>query len=80
MKYTQRMRINGELACRALSEKADNFYSLSEPLTVYEYEKDDDTLYACTGIYECHDVTFKELDRVFSELWDLVTEDEQEDE
>ena len=41
MKYTNRMKVEGELAVRMMSDKAREFYHGADPLMVYEYQTDD---------------------------------------
>lgn len=41
MMYTDNQKINGALAIRTLSEKAQKGYSETDMLTVYEVERDD---------------------------------------
>lgn len=44
------MKANGELAARALSEKAYKVYEETDPLYIYEVDKDD---YSIRGIWRC---------------------------
>ena len=71
---------NGELAIRSLSDKAAEFYNGTDPLDVFEYEKDGAKLYAYTGAFGERDgMTFEELERVFEEMYKMSFEDFQKD-
>lgn len=48
--FTSTHKVAGEMAVRQMSEKAQRFYSETEPLMVYEYtDMDDNKLYAYDG-------------------------------
>lgn len=74
MRFTNRMKANGEMAMRTASEKARKFYDETDPLNVYEYEgKDGSTLYAYTGCFgDREGLTFEELQEMFENLQTLV--------
>ena len=77
MKYTNTMKINGEIAARSLSEKARDFYVDTDPLNVYEYEDADGMkLYAYDGCFgSAEGLTFEELQRVFEDMQDDLEAD-----
>ena len=87
MNYTNRMKVNGELACRGLSEKAARYYNETEPLTVYEYEvwneetEEDETFYTIKegigGGHYIEGLTFEELNKWMEENWDAFEECEE---
>ena len=78
MKYSNSQKIAGELAARSLSEKAWKFYQESEPLTVYEYTEDDQTLYAIDIFSESHDgLTFEELDKFLCDFSDAINAEDE---
>lgn len=71
---------DGELATRSLSDKAAEFYNGTDPLDVFEYEKDGAKLYAYTGAFGERDgMTFEELERDFEEMYKMSFEDFQKD-
>ena len=73
MKYTIRMKINGELAARFLSETARRVYNETDPLAIYEYEKDDQKLYAMDGAFgHFEDLSFSELQNELESIGNLV--------
>ena len=90
-KFTKNEMINGELAIRSLSEKAQKFCSETDPLEVYErliypeeleneivtYEK---RYYVrgCLGNFD--DMTLDELDELFTDLANDFAEDDEDDE
>ena len=66
MKYTIKMKINGELAMRSANEWASAFYETTDPLDVYEYKVNDETRYTynlCGELVE--GLTFEELEAEF---------------
>lgn len=70
---TMKNQINAGLACRRLSEKADQFLHSTSPLDVYEYETEEGTRYAyngCIGTKE--DMTFEELEEEFELEWEAT--------
>jgi len=87
MKFTMRMRINGELAMRGLSKKAQAFYLNTEPFYVYEYEiwpdDDDDALvpdkrYAYDWMGDVRDgFTSEELETELEQLVDCCWTEEE---
>ena len=46
MKYNTRQKQAGELAVRSMSDKAQAFYSATDPLRVYEYDTDNGKRYS----------------------------------
>lgn len=85
MKYTNRMKVNGELAMRKMSDKAIEFYSGTDPFNVYEYEDENNQpLYGYDGCFgEKNGMTFEELQQELEELYDAMNEgmeDEEDDE
>lgn len=75
---TLRNQIEGELACRDLSDKAHIIYDDTDPLTVYKYKDDDgEEKYAyisCLG--DEKDLTFEELQKTFEEIADMIASDQ----
>lgn len=83
--FTRREQENGELAVRNLSEKAFWLYSVSDPVTVWEVEKDieDDEgecfetvkTYAIDlcGMFE-EGLSFEELEELLEEEADILLE------
>lgn len=70
MKFYKYMKINGELACRNLSDKAYKVYCDTEPLNIYEYETDE-KLYAFDGALGSQEgLTFDELEAVLEAFAD----------
>ena len=84
MKFTMRMRTNGELAMRNASEAAQRFYLATERLDVYEYEVDiyeDDEIVGEEKLYAydwCGEwkigLEFERLEEEFEELARLIEE------
>ena len=71
MRFSPQKKIDGELACRRLSEKAKKFYDGTDPLDVFEYQDDNgDKRYAIRGIIDAFNLSFEELDKMFSDLCD----------
>ena len=67
MKYTNEMKINGEMAIRGLSKKAQKFYGETDPMNVYAYGD----LYAYDGCMgNAEDLTLEQLERTFEEMYD----------
>ena len=57
----------GEMACRDLSEKAYEFYSNTDPISVYEYEGE----FVVDGVFGKMEFdSFKEMEKCFEELND----------
>ena len=68
-KFTEKEKNKGELSARGLSKKAYKLYSETNPMAIYEYEKDGNILYAydsCFGGNE--NLTFEELDKELTEI------------
>ena len=77
MKYTPAMKRAGEMAMRRMSEKAQKIYNETDPLYIYEYEKDERVLYAAEGAFgEEEDMTFGELQDWLEDLCDEMAEEE----
>lgn len=85
MKFTAKMKSNGELAVRELSKKAQAFYNNTDPFYVYEYEiwpDDDNALlpekyYAYNWIDDIRDgFTLEELEMALEQLVDEIWTDE----
>ena len=73
MRLNDRMKADGELAVRRLSEKARLFYDQTDPLSVYEYERDDKLMYAFDGCFgPVRDISFEELNEYFESFYDEV--------
>ncbi len=81
MKFTNRMKVNGELAMRRMSDKAQEFYSNTDPFNVYEYENENDqTVYGYDGCFgEKYGLTFEEMQTELEELQDAMGEDEEDE-
>ena len=81
-KFTNAQKVNGELACRGLSEKATEFYMMSYPLTVYEENVDiwsdedeyirTDKAYYIRGIVEHDNLTFEDVNDIFEEYFETI--------
>ena len=75
MKFTNRMKINGELAIRNASEKAQKYYGETDPLDVFAYETDDGWRYDvrdADGFTK--DLTFEKLESWFETMYDICQE------
>jgi hypothetical protein len=69
MKYTNSMKVNGELAVRRMSEEAQKFYFETDPFAVYEYETDEGIRYAYDdNVQVVEGLTFEEIDKELREL------------
>ena len=75
MKYTNKMKVAGEFATRLLSDKAAAFYNQTDPLAVYEYETGSGKLYTVTGVIEAEGLTFKQLDDLLTDYYNIVNGD-----
>ena len=77
MKYTNKMKIDGEFAMADLSKKAMDLYTNTDPLVVYEYEDSDgNKLYSFDGCLGSGEgLTFEELQDTFEELHDALEGD-----
>lgn len=63
MKFNNKQKVNAELSLRSLSEKAQECYSSTDPLDIYEVETDEGVVYfvrGCLGNYD--GMTFEQLD------------------
>ncbi len=63
MKFNNKQKLNAELSLRSLSEKAQECYSSTDPLDIYEVETDEGVVYfvrGCLGNYD--GMTFEQLD------------------
>lgn len=79
-KFNNSEKLAGELATRSLSNKAAEFYNGTDPLDVFEYEKDGAKLYAYTGAFGERDgMTFEELESDFEEMYKMSFEDFQKE-
>lgn len=79
-KFNNFEKLAGELATRSLSNKAAEFYNGTDPLDVFEYEKDGAKLYAYTGAFGERDgMTFEELESDFEEMYKMSFEDFQKE-
>lgn len=75
MKYTEKMKADGEIAVRRLSEEAAKHYNGTDPLTVFAYENEDgETRYSYSystnpyaDRYKTENLTFEELQEAFEE-------------
>lgn len=75
-KYNLHTRLAGELAVRSLSKKAAQYYSGTDPLTVFEYDNaDGEKRYAYSYANNPYadkemdsDLTFEELQEAFEEM------------
>lgn len=84
--FTSRQIVNGELACRSLSDKARRVYEETDPLRVAEYEIYEENSEEPTTLYAYKDgsggyrgLTFEELQEEF-ESWYLEQEEQEEQE
>ena len=63
MKLSYKQKVNAELSLQSLSEKAQECYSSTDPLDIYEVETDEGVVYfvrGCLGNYD--GMTFEQLD------------------
>lgn len=75
MKYTEKMKTDGELAVRRLSEEAAKYYNGTDPLTVFAYENENGEMrysysYSTNPYadrYKTENLTFEELQEAFEE-------------
>lgn len=75
MKYTEKMKADGELAVRRLSEEAAKYYNGTDPLTVFAYENENGEMrysysYSTNPYadrYKTENLTFEELQEAFEE-------------
>lgn len=72
--FTQNHKAAGEAAVRQMSEKAQRFYSETEPLSVYEYtDLEDNTWYAFDGCFGTNTgLTFEQIQQLLEGLQDAV--------
>lgn len=76
MKLTTTMKKAGELAMRKASRKAQELYYETDQVAVYEYEKNDQTMYAYDGCLGSeHDLTFEDLQNRFEWMLDSMQEE-----
>lgn len=79
-KFYNSEKVAGKMATRSLSDKAAEFYNGTDPLDVFEYEKDGAKLYAYTGAFGERDgMTFEELESDFEEMYKMSFEDFQKE-
>ena len=50
MRLTNRQKVNGEMAVRQMSEKAQRGYAGTDPLALYEVGQDDETRYVIVDV------------------------------
>lgn len=63
MKFNNKQKVNAELSLRSLSEKAQECYSGTDPLDIYEVETDEGVVYFVRGGLGNYDgMTFEQLD------------------
>ena len=81
MKRTSAQKAAGEMAVRGMSAKAQDFYSGTDPLAVYEYDTEDGKRYDVTGcLGDSEGLTFEELEELFESWADELADDEEEEE
>ena len=81
MKHTSTNKRTGEMVVRQMSEKAQRFYSETEPFYVYEYEERGRRLYAYAGaLGDKSGLTFDEMQQELEELFDATVIDDMEEE
>lgn len=71
-KFANNEKINGEMAVRGMSDKAQEFYAGTDMADVWEYEEDGVKMYALDlgdGIKE--GLTIKSIEETFEELKDM---------
>lgn len=68
MKYTNTMKINGELATRQMSKYAKKFYGGADRLDIYEYDNDGKRYSFCFAGEWTEGLTFGELEDAFEEM------------
>lgn len=85
-RYTMSEKRAGEMAVRRMSEKAQEFYNGADPLSVYEYDDEDENeepvkMYAIGGFLGDKDrMTLEELEELFISLQDEIERLEAESE
>lgn len=68
---THQEKVAGEMAARSFGWKAEDVYSGTSPLELYEYEVDGDKLYAIRGcLGDVDDLTFSEVEYYFESMYD----------
>ena len=72
MKYTNEMKVKGELAVRNLSDKAQKFYNETDPISVYASYNGMYAVDGCMGSAE--DLTLEQLESMFEEMYDDLNE------
>lgn len=79
-KFNNSQKLAGEMAIRSLSDKAAEFYNGADPLDVFEYEEDENKLYAYSGAFGWRDgMTFEELGRDFEKMQEELDAFEEEE-
>lgn len=83
MKFTNSMKIDGELAARDLSDKARKYYNGTDPLTLYKYtNENDEPRYAVKDDCGIRDnLDFEQVDEWFCQMQeeiDRMTEDDDD--
>ena len=65
-KITQAAKDKGEMLMRGLSDKAQNVYNTTDPLTVAQFDDNSISVRGCLGDYD--DMTEKELEAMLEDL------------
>ena len=73
MKFTNSMKVAGELAVRKMSDKARAFYNDTDQLVLYEHYDDEGVArYSVRGFVRFDDLTFDEMEHTFEEIHDAL--------
>jgi hypothetical protein len=75
--HNMKEKVAGEMAIRSMNEKAQEFYAGTDPLTVFEYDTENGKRYKIIGALGSRDdMTFTELEEMFTELYDELNTEE----
>lgn len=79
MRLSNLEKINGEMAARSLSKKAEHFYSNTDPLDIYEKINGNEEkryyIRSCMG--DVDNLTFEELEEILEEWYDEINAEEE---
>ena len=65
MEFTNKEKVNAEMAIRSFCKEAEEAERGISPLYIYEKETDEGKKYFIRGVYEYDNLTFKELEQFF---------------
>lgn len=78
MKFGIKEKVAGEMAARSFGWKADQVYTGTSPLELFEYEKNGDILYSIRGcLGDVDDMTFSEVEEYFEGMYDEWNSEEE---